>query len=77
VCSQLLKSKASSVCGGSGSKPTSQAEAAAASPADVAATPAAAQQQQQQRTNKGSLITPLMPTPSSSSPSKALRFTPG
>ncbi|WIA11432.1 hypothetical protein OEZ85_011549 [Tetradesmus obliquus] len=67
VCSQLLKSKASSVCGGSGSKPT-PAEAAVAD--DAAATPAAAQQQQ--RTNKGS-----MPTPASSSPSKALRFTPG
>jgi hypothetical protein len=75
VCSQLLKSKASSVCG-SGSKPTQGGEAAAA--ADVAATPtAAAQQQQQQRTDKGSLATPLMPTPSSCSPSKALRFTPG
>uniref|UniRef100_A0A383V5N7 Uncharacterized protein n=1 Tax=Tetradesmus obliquus TaxID=3088 RepID=A0A383V5N7_TETOB len=72
VCSQLLKSKASSVCGGSGSKPT-PAEAAAAD--DAAATPAAAQQQQ--RTNKGSMAAPLMATPASSSPSKALRFTPG
>jgi hypothetical protein len=66
VCSQLLKSKASSVCGGSGSKPPHDE-------ADVAATPAAAQQ----RAGKVSMVTPGMPTPCTSSPSKALRFTPG
>jgi hypothetical protein len=67
VCSQLLKSKASSVCGGSGSKPPHDE-------ADAAATPAAAQPQ---RAGKGSMVTPLMPTPCTSSPSKALHFTPG